>query len=315
MRNAIIITLIAFNAMCIMISTTLIYSFINDKNNSENGSISKELTNAQIEQSIESSIAQVNSTVSLNVTQSNTVSAKEAQPVKTEKKETTVSKVNTSVRGLPILMYHNFYDASKGEKGKDNNYMEISDFDKQMKYLSDNNYYYPSWDEVYQFVEGKKTLPNKSVVVTIDDGSESFFRLAIPILAKYNVKATSFIITSKKGSKTIAQYKSPILDFESHSHDMHRAGKDGKGRFLTMTYDEAYNDLMTTQKIIGSNDVFCYPYGDHNDFTKKMLTVTGYKLALTTIPGRVYPGMDRLILPRVRMSKGDSLSNFITRVK
>ena len=152
----------------------------------------------------------------------------------------------------------------RGENGKDNNYMEISAFEKQMKYLSDNNYYYPSWDEVYQFVQNKKTLPKKSVVITI------------------------------------------------HSHDMHRAGKD---RFLTMTHDEAYNDLMTTQKIIGSNDVFCYPYGDYNDFTKKMLKATGYKLALTTRSGRVYPGMDKLALPRLRMSKGDPLSYFIARVK
>ena len=35
-------------------------------------------------------------------------------------------------------MYHFFYDESAGEEGKDNNFMEISSFENQMKYLSAN---------------------------------------------------------------------------------------------------------------------------------------------------------------------------------
>lgn len=31
-------------------------------------------------------------------------------------------------RGLPILMYHYFYDKSNGEIGENSNYMEVSDF-------------------------------------------------------------------------------------------------------------------------------------------------------------------------------------------
>jgi len=219
------------------------------------------------------------------------------------------------LESLPILMYHFFYDANAGETGRNSNWMEISDFEEQMKYLSENNYYYPSWDEVFRFVNGDMDLPSKSIVVTIDDGSESFFRLAIPILEKYNVSATSFIVTSWFTTEIINEHTSDILIFRSHSHDMHRPGSDGQGAFLTMTYDEAYNDLETSKNMVGSSDIFCYPFGHTNDFTFQMLTETGYKLAVTTKPGRVSPGQEPLLLTRVRMSQGEPLSRFIEKVK
>lgn len=62
-------------------------------------------------------------------------------------------------------MYHYFYDKSNGEIGENSNYMEVSDFDNQMKYLSENNYYFPTWDEVASFIDGKQVLPEKSVVI------------------------------------------------------------------------------------------------------------------------------------------------------
>ncbi len=62
-----------------------------------------------------------------------------------------------------------------------------------MKYLSENNYYFPTWDEVASFIDGKQVLPEKSVVITIDDGQSSVFEYAYPILEKYNVKATAIM--------------------------------------------------------------------------------------------------------------------------
>lgn len=58
------------------------------------------------------------------------------------------NKVSTTKlkNGLPVLMYHFFYDKNQGS-GQDNNWMEISDFEAQMKYLSDNNFYFPTWED------------------------------------------------------------------------------------------------------------------------------------------------------------------------
>ena len=239
------------------------------------------------------------------------------KPVSTTPITNNSIKVNTttsSKKGLPVLMYHFFYDASKGQKGADNNWMEISAFEKQMKYLSDNNFYFPTWKEVEDYIDKKIELPSKSIVITIDDGDESFIKLAIPIIEKYNVKATSFVVTSWNGDWLPKTYKSNHLDFQSHSHDMHRAGANGKGRFVNLSYKEALEDVTKSKNIIGNCKVFCYPFGHYNNTTIKVLKDAGYNLAFTTNGGRVYPGANKFALPRVRMSKGVSLQNFIKSV-
>lgn len=217
--------------------------------------------------------------------------------------------------GLPVLMYHFFYDKNTGDTGKDGNYMEIHDFEEQLKYLTENNYYFPTWEEVKNYIDGKSCLPAHSIVITVDDGDKTFFDLAVPIIEKYDVKVTSFVVTSWiEDSNYLKQFDSNKIIFESHSHDMHRSGTDGKGRFLSLSHDEAYSDVTTSQSFIGSSKVFCYPFGHYNDSCVQVLKDAGYNLAFTTKYGRVRPGDKPYELSRIRMSKGDSLKTFITKV-
>ncbi len=238
------------------------------------------------------------------------IEVKAKKVVKKETKKEPKKKYSSS--SLAILMYHYFYDKKDKPSNLNSNYMEIKDFEAQMKYLHDNNYYYPTWSEVADFIAGKKTLPKKSIVITIDDGQKSFFKLAIPILTKYQVKATSFIITSKSGAKKIAKYKSEYINFESHTHNMHQGGCTGGhgGLFRCISYKKGLEDLHKTIEIIGDNDVLAYPYGDVNANVIKITKAAGYKLGVTTNYGKARPGMDPLKLPRVRMSRGISLQGF-----
>lgn len=236
------------------------------------------------------------------------------------RKVNVVSKDNKNIStfktaGIPVLMYHFFYDKNTGDTGKDANCMEIHDFESQLKYLVENNYYFPSWDEVKNYIDGKSCLPSHSIVLTVDDGNQTFFDLAIPVIEKYNVKVTSFVVTSWiQSSDYLKQFDSNKIIFESHSHDMHRAGSDGKGRFLTLSYDSAYTDVTTSKSFIGNATVFCYPFGHYNDNCIKVLKNAGYDLAFTTKYGRIRPGDNRYLLTRIRMSKGESLNSFIKKV-
>jgi len=222
------------------------------------------------------------------------------------------SEKNTS--GLPILMYHFFYDASLGETMKDNNWVEITTFESQMQYLSENGYYFPSWNEVVEFIDGQRNLPEKSIVITADDGNDSYLLKAIPILDKYNIPSTSFLVTSWSNTFVIETYSSPFVGFQSHSHDMHQSGRDGKGLFLTATYEEALLDVTTSKELLGKSDVFCYPFGHYSDFTKQVLNDAGYSLAVTTEYGKTKQGMDHYQLPRIRITGTDSLQSFISKV-
>lgn len=222
------------------------------------------------------------------------------------------SNVGTG-RGISILMYHYFYDAEAGEDGKDSNYIEKNSFDAQMKYLNENGYYFPTWQEVADFVDGKITLPSKSVVITADDGHESFFRIALPILEKYQVKATAFIITDRR-SNVYQNYSSSYVSYQSHTHSMHQGGCSGgsNGRFRCISLEDGVADLNKSFSLIGgNNEAIAYPFGDVNQNALDIVKQTPIKVGVTTKYGRAKKGMDRLRLPRMRMYKGMSLSAFI----
>ncbi len=249
----------------------------------------------------------------------NSNSNKTSNSIANKKSNTTNTKVTEKVgtsgtgRGVAILMYHYFYDKNvKTNETINSNYMEIHDFESQMKYLHDNNYYFPTWQEVADFVDGKITLPEKSIVVTCDDGHASFFNLAIPVLNKYNIKATSFIITSKPSAKKIPKYKSENIIFESHTHDMHRGGCTGGhgGLFRCISYDKGLADLKASQAVTGSSDALAYPYGDVTPNVLAITRASGFKVAVTTKYGKAQKGMDKLQLPRIRMNRGTSLAGF-----
>lgn len=213
--------------------------------------------------------------------------------------------------GLPVLMYHFFYDKNQGT-GQDNNWMEISDFEAQIKYLSDNNFYFPTWEEVERYIDGEIDLPEKSIVITVDDGDDSFFELAVPVIQKYNAKATTFVITSWYGYR--ATNKQSNISYQSHSDCMHEGGSNGKGVMLSWSYDKIMADVKQSSQTLGGSTVFCYPFGQYNELDKQVLKDAGYKLAFTTEGGRVYQGSDKYALPRVRMSRGVSLSSFASMV-
>ena len=98
--------------------------------------------------------------------------------------------------GVQILMYHGFTD---GECGNDANnkygtHLNIAKFAEQIAYLK-KHYHIISLPEWVQFCKGKGRIPGQSVILTFDDGYESNYLMAFPVLKKYNVPATIFVTT------------------------------------------------------------------------------------------------------------------------
>jgi peptidoglycan/xylan/chitin deacetylase (PgdA/CDA1 family) len=165
------------------------------------------------------------------------------------------------------------------------------------------------------FVKGKIDLPSKSVVVTIDDGSKSFYTYAIPILKKYKVGGTGFVITQHVKKRTVKKYKKGLISLQSHSQDLHRRNARGRGIMTSLPKAAIKRDLKESVRILGKNDAFAYPFGHYNGTAIKAVKATGFHEAFTTQSGRVYPGMNRLLLPRVRVNANTSLSTFKGLVK
>ena len=98
---------------------------------------------------------------------------------------------------IPIITYHRVISDKEKKKIKGKNsslFISVSMFRKQMRWLHKHNYRTISTQEFYDWYTGKIKLPKKSVLITFDDGSYSVMKYALPVLKKYNMKATFFII-------------------------------------------------------------------------------------------------------------------------
>ncbi|MDL9979289.1 polysaccharide deacetylase family protein [Microbacterium sp. ASV49] len=220
---------------------------------------------------------------------------------------TTAAVAAAKVR-VPVLMYHQFTTKPQGEKTwLKANFDYIGDFENNMAYLSDQKFYLPTWDELNAFIDGKLYLPKKSVVVTDDDADPTWETLAVPIVTKYKVLATSFVITSARKAPSPSVY---VLQ-RSHTDNMHSAGANGKGKMVNYTYDQVVADLKTSVTVLGGvTEAFAYPYGQFNDTAEKALHDVGFWMAFTTKPGYVVAGAKKLELPRERMSFGMTMTQF-----
>lgn len=218
---------------------------------------------------------------------------------------------------VPVLMYHWVYTADDVPDALDGNSILNTDLEEHLQYLSDNDFYYPSYEELRAFVDGTHSLPAKSVVVTFDDGEQGFLDYGIPLLEEYEVPATSFYICvdddPDDGSmlRTLA-YASPYVRFQSHSYGMHTAGSSvGRGGIIhAMSQQEIYDDAMKAEAILGDVEALAYPFGDNNEAAWAALEDAGILCAFTVENDRVAPGDNPYALPRVRISGNFSLSGF-----
>ncbi|MFC2340938.1 MAG: polysaccharide deacetylase family protein, partial [Selenomonas artemidis] len=102
--------------------------------------------------------------------------------------------------------------------------VEPEDFDWQMKYLVDHGYHTITPDELYDFLAGTGELPERPVLITFDDGYVDNYTTAYPILKKYNLKATIFVVTGflskRKGYLTwdqLREMEQHGITIESHT--------------------------------------------------------------------------------------------------
>lgn len=181
---------------------------------------------------------------------------------------------------IRTLTYHFLYNPEKSECKEDICHT-LEQFEAELKYLNENDYFTMKLNELEMYLDGKINIPEKSIVLTIDDGTV-FDLDAIKLLEKYKVNLTMFVVTSFVSN--ISDLKSDYLDLESHTHNMHNQyecpgyGMQGGG-ILCLPEEQVLSDLKTSQDILGGSTYFAYPFFDVNDRAIELLKKAGFKLA------------------------------------
>lgn len=229
-----------------------------------------------------------------------------------------VESMDKQIDGIPVLMYHYVYDPANPPADLNANFIATTSLEQQFQYLTEHNFYFPSWAEVRSFIDGTHSLPAHSIVLSFDDGEPRFFQYGQPLINKYRVPVTSFIIgADSEALNKMKQYASPYLAYESHSYDMHRAGGTvgHGGRISAMTKDEIVADLKQSALVTGSLQAFAYPFGDTTPDAQTAVREAGVPLAFTTAYGWAKVGDDPTLLPRVRIQGDESLDAFVAAIQ
>lgn len=179
-----------------------------------------------------------------------------------------------------------------------------------MNHIATTGFYLPTWDELSAFIDGRLFLPTHSVIVTDDDADQTWFDLAVPVVDKYKVLATSFMITAYRQDPA----PSPYVLRRSHTHDMHQAGANGDGRIVNWSVPEIVADMEASAGVLGVKEVMAYPFGHYNETAKEGLRQAGFEMGRTIEPGYVTIGTDKLALPVVRINYGMGLDAVINLI-
>ncbi len=207
---------------------------------------------------------------------------------------------------VPIIMYHSI----PLERG--NNMLAVSakTFDRQMKFLKEHHYNIVTIGELADLIKSKKSLPPKTIAITLDDGYKDNYTYAFPVLKKYGIKATVFIIIQEVGRQEndrlswdqINEMKNSGLIFlGSHTigpEPLVKIKPEAEVKRQIFASKE-----MLEEKLKEKVDVFSYPEGMFNKDIRQMVINAGYKAAVATNPGKKYPGNDVFVLKRIRISE------------
>ncbi|MFJ5765427.1 polysaccharide deacetylase family protein [Lysinibacillus sp. NPDC093210] len=219
----------------------------------------------------------------------------------------------SNAKGVTVINFHSFGD-----------YKEIANiniteklFREQLKMLKDNGYSTITEDQLIAYLQGHGRIPEKSVFLTIDDGYESVYKVAYPILKEMGMQATLFIIVNDV--ETGFRKNVPMLNWQqikemsdsgfihigNHTYDLHWRGNNDKPKHEAMILNQKKNgepltneerlryiqeDITKAHQLIEkytgkAPKSFSYPYGVYDRIAEQAVKEAGYTIDYSTQGG------------------------------
>jgi peptidoglycan/xylan/chitin deacetylase (PgdA/CDA1 family) len=210
---------------------------------------------------------------------------------------------------VPILMYHSISIPPAGASLPEL-FVPTGDFTDQMRALQRDGYHAVTLDQLWGAWHGQGSLPEKPIVLSFDDGYQTQYTHAAPVLKQLgwpgvlNLK----LLSLEQGEMTPKMIKSMISDgWEIDSHTInHLDVSQLSGASL---HHEIADSRKMLQKQFGvPSNFFCYPAGRYDDQAIAALKAAGYTGATTELPGEATIGGDPFTLPRIRISGSDGVA-------
>lgn len=206
---------------------------------------------------------------------------------------------------IPIVMYHYVeYVQDAGDLIRKRLDIIPATFERHLKDLRGAGYDTYFVKDVPDILNGNIHYNPKSVVLSFDDGYEDFYTVAFPLLKKYHMRATLYVIydfIGRKGFVTHDQIQelidSDLVEIGSHTLDhlylkglpdkvVEKQIKESKRKF-----EEDYHIKIFT---------FAYPYGAMSPYAIQQVKDAGYTTAASVISGTLQSEENLFFLSRIR---------------
>lgn len=186
---------------------------------------------------------------------------------------------------IPIFLYHHIV---KEESEIQYDYMQTTEktFEEQIKGLENLGYHFISYQDLIDYNNGQKELYKKSCVLTFDDGCKDIYTNAYPILQKYNIPFTMFVVTNAVGADGCASWEE-LKEMQDSGLALIASHSTNHTEFNKLSVEETLENVNNSYKSLEENlgeqkiKIFTYPYGLYSQEQLEPLKEEGYVINLT----------------------------------
>ncbi len=170
--------------------------------------------------------------------------------------------------------------------------------------------------QLFAGFEGERPFPERPIVITFDDGYESFLSIGAPVLEQFEYKATVFLVSSCVGStnrwdeqvgdvKEVLMSKEQVLECVKKGHEFGSHTRN-HANLCQVDLSNAEEEIRESKASLESwlptsVQFFCYPYGSENSAVQKLVKDAGYKAATSVRKGTNGPHTNPYSLGRLNV--------------
>lgn len=211
---------------------------------------------------------------------------------------------------VPILVYHTVrpWRKSDGPNARAYNVAPAT-FEAQMVYLAEKGYESISFDDFEEAMFYGGELPEKPVLITLDDGTSSHYEHAFPVMEKYGFTGTFFLFSNAIDRPN---YLSAAQVLEMQEAGMRFGNHTRYHQYLTrLPEEEMLNEMQVAKDDLEAllqeeMDILAYPFGLHDERVEVAAKEMGHIMGRTIKEGRVHKPENVMSLPGYQIN--DSLA-------
>jgi peptidoglycan/xylan/chitin deacetylase (PgdA/CDA1 family) len=202
---------------------------------------------------------------------------------------------------VPILIYHSIRPYRTADLAGVRKYITTPDaLDAEFAYLKENGYVSINFDDLANRLRSGKALPPKPVIICFDDGPETQYTYALPLLKKYSYTATFFLFTNAIGRPHYLSW-GQVIDLSSEGMQIGCHSRFHPYLTRIRNENELWDEISGAKERLEARlgkpvTAFAYPFGQYNEHVVELVKKAGYACARGTYPGIVHSVHDLFAL-------------------